>query len=625
MIRQVYNQGLGISSLWSQVFYSQRLAWPGIVLLALMTNQAVWGFNPGQPPQTTPWMRFDLYPPEVVQAGARWKLTHETEWRESGVYYTNIQEGTYRVEFKPVPGWMRPTFTPFLDIRGDRFVRLPAHYLMETNQPATNISANVVIYPLEAVEAGARWRLKGETEWRDPRLVQTNLPVANTEIEFKPVVGWNHPTNFPISLRSGMTFTLIPSYTSIPPRDFPNMQYIAITPLEAVAEGAQWKRTTETEWHDPFTYSTGWTVGIHEVEFKPLPGWLPPGNVKIKIVTEHGYPGAMSINYQQRPQYVVTVNATHGRVAHSNTQGLNSDNSMKFERQQDWRRAEDLFGPSAYRQPGGQSGDRLRLIAVADPGYQFAGWSGDISGVENPAALVLDSDKNITAHFVPVSTNQLTASQAAESFFSPGTLMVHGQVSLPFGTAWNSLAWRPILPDGWTLTEVNGLGRPILQNKSIVFNTFHLKVSNPLFFVSETTNVWDSNPYLPLNPVQFTMVINVPPDQTGTNLIQGEITYAYTEGTNLVRGVAQANPIEWVRQEPPFSFLSLDVAAGPPVLVIHGEPGISCTIQRRDNDLKSSLWTDRAHLRLTNSVQTWVDNTAEPRPRGYIYRAVLLK
>ena len=40
------------------------------------------------------------------------------------------------------------------------------------------------------------------------------------------------------------------------------------------------------------------------------------------------------------------------------------------------------------------------ISATADAGYIFDHWSGDVSGSENPRAVVMDSDKNITAHFV---------------------------------------------------------------------------------------------------------------------------------------------------------------------------------------------------------------------------------
>ena len=40
------------------------------------------------------------------------------------------------------------------------------------------------------------------------------------------------------------------------------------------------------------------------------------------------------------------------------------------------------------------------ITATAEEGYLFDHWSGDVSGSENPKAVAMDSDKNITAHFV---------------------------------------------------------------------------------------------------------------------------------------------------------------------------------------------------------------------------------
>jgi hypothetical protein len=50
------------------------------------------------------------------------------------------------------------------------------------------------------------------------------------------------------------------------------------------------------------------------------------------------------------------------------------------------------------------------IVATADEGYKFDHWSGDVSGSENPKAVAMDSDKNITAHFVlSTSSNPETA------------------------------------------------------------------------------------------------------------------------------------------------------------------------------------------------------------------------
>ena len=51
--------------------------------------------------------------------------------------------------------------------------------------------------------------------------------------------------------------------------------------------------------------------------------------------------------------------------------------------------------------PGGvyERGTRVTLTAVPDEEHEFAGWSGDWVGMENPVSIVMDSDKVIAAEF----------------------------------------------------------------------------------------------------------------------------------------------------------------------------------------------------------------------------------
>jgi hypothetical protein len=44
-------------------------------------------------------------------------------------------------------------------------------------------------------------------------------------------------------------------------------------------------------------------------------------------------------------------------------------------------------------------GERVRLRAVADPGYEFTGWSGGLSGTENPTAIIMHANWSTTANF----------------------------------------------------------------------------------------------------------------------------------------------------------------------------------------------------------------------------------
>lgn len=49
------------------------------------------------------------------------------------------------------------------------------------------------------------------------------------------------------------------------------------------------------------------------------------------------------------------------------------------------------------------SGSSVQLTATANAGYVFTGWSGDASGSVNPLTVVMNSNKNITANFAPIT------------------------------------------------------------------------------------------------------------------------------------------------------------------------------------------------------------------------------
>ena len=46
-----------------------------------------------------------------------------------------------------------------------------------------------------------------------------------------------------------------------------------------------------------------------------------------------------------------------------------------------------------------QEGTQVQLTAVADPGWVFSNWSGDVTGSVNPVSVTMDADKAVTANF----------------------------------------------------------------------------------------------------------------------------------------------------------------------------------------------------------------------------------
>jgi uncharacterized repeat protein (TIGR02543 family) len=64
------------------------------------------------------------------------------------------------------------------------------------------------------------------------------------------------------------------------------------------------------------------------------------------------------------------------------------------------------------------SGATVQLTATPFSGYQFTGWSGDLSGSTNPVSIVMTASKSITANFALVQFN-ITASAGANGSISP--------------------------------------------------------------------------------------------------------------------------------------------------------------------------------------------------------------
>lgn len=73
-------------------------------------------------------------------------------------------------------------------------------------------------------------------------------------------------------------------------------------------------------------------------------------------------------------------------------------------------------------------GTVLSLSAVADKGWTFAGWSGDVSGKSSTVSLTMDGDKSVVATFVHDPTLQLGGPAKRDGVFhtSSSTCEVRG-------------------------------------------------------------------------------------------------------------------------------------------------------------------------------------------------------
>lgn len=94
--------------------------------------------------------------------------------------------------------------------------------------------------------------------------------------------------------------------------------------------------------------------------------------------------------------------------------------------------------------------DVVQLLVTLAPGWSFLGWSGDLNGSSNPAFVVMNGNKAVTAHFVQTNTLSVTVATDKAVYGVSDTVNVTG-----------SLSWVPNnvpVTDGLVAVEVRAPG-----------------------------------------------------------------------------------------------------------------------------------------------------------------------
>ena len=222
-----------------------------------------------------------------------------------------------------------------------------------------------------------------------------------------------------------------------------NMDYhtgavkVTITPPAAVAAGAKWSLNGD-RWHDSGDTVTDLPVGEYTVIFGEAFRWTAPENRTVTAIqdtttqeTGEYVPsmftletsvvgsGFVSTNppgstHDRGTVVTVTANASSGWRFHhwagaltgaTNPATLTMDSDKVVTAVFTAAYALDVSvqgGGAVALDPAGGAYDRftnVTLTANASPGWQFDHWTGALTGAANPATLLMDSDKVVTAVF----------------------------------------------------------------------------------------------------------------------------------------------------------------------------------------------------------------------------------
>ena len=161
-----------------------------------------------------------------------------------------------------------------------------------------------------------------------------------------------------------------------------------------------------------------------------------------------------------------------------------------------------------------------------------------------------------------------------------------------------SLLWRPALPTGWSLVSVFGDGNPETVLGEMVWTGSHI----------------------PPSPITLVCTVAVPPNESGTKEIHGEVKYHFAGMANAASGFASPDPLVLVRS---FVFgqpwLEMN---GPFHVTLHGDSARSYAIEASTDLI---FWTPIATNTL-GPIGLWpfVDSSATNFSHRF-YRALHLR
>lgn len=152
-----------------------------------------------------------------------------------------------------------------------------ASNLLERNRVVPG-ALKVAITPPEAVTAGAQWRVAGSGAWLASGATAANLPPGPCAVEFKPVTSWNAPTSRTLAVLGSQTVTTSAAYV----RQTGSVT-VTITPPEAIAAGAKWRRVGDAAWRDSGSILADIPTGYCQIEFQAIPDWTTSsGSLTVK-------------------------------------------------------------------------------------------------------------------------------------------------------------------------------------------------------------------------------------------------------------------------------------------------------------------------------------------------------
>ena len=180
-------------------------------------------------------------------------------------------------------------------------------------------SLRVSIDPEKARGDGAQWRVDGGPTWHNHDYIEEDLSIATHTVEFRTIADWDKPDDQEVDVAYGVINEASGTYI-----EHTGSLQVNISPPDVLPE-AKWRRVGEITWRDSGGdgREDDIPVGPHNVEFKPVSGWLSPGAKE--VVVEKDDPATLNAAYTELSS--VTLRINEFMAANSSGSGIKDEDN----------------------------------------------------------------------------------------------------------------------------------------------------------------------------------------------------------------------------------------------------------------------------------------------------------
>jgi uncharacterized repeat protein (TIGR02543 family) len=181
---------------------------------------------------------------------------------------------------------------------------------------------------------------------------------------------------------------------------------------------------------------------------------VPQGGVKF-----NGVAASFTVNSNTQITATVPVAATTGKISVTTSAGTGISAGDFTVTPTQYFLTVNVVGSGSVDPPSGtyDAGMMITLTATPAAGYQFSGWSGDLTGSTNPATITMDGDKNVTATFTAIAGSGQVVHEETQTGGSSSSTTVTTAANLTAASGHLYLA-AIAKKSNVAVTSVSGLG-----------------------------------------------------------------------------------------------------------------------------------------------------------------------